>query len=91
MEAGPNFSVNRGRLVSLAARESVPVMYEWPEFVAEGGLISDGTDLADIFRGAETKLEGVGLVVGLDDTGVDPPPSWYSPTPPTSAGAIDTK
>jgi flagellar basal body P-ring protein FlgI len=34
-------------------------------------------DLADIFRGAETKLEGVGLVVGLDDTGVDPPPSWY--------------
>jgi putative tryptophan/tyrosine transport system substrate-binding protein len=52
MEAGPNISGNRGRLVSLAARESVPVMYEWPEFVAEGGLISYGTDPADIWRQA---------------------------------------
>ncbi len=25
----------------------------------------------------EMKVEGVGLVVGLDNTGVDPPPSWY--------------
>jgi putative ABC transport system substrate-binding protein len=40
MEAGPSFFMNRERLVSLAARESVPVMYEWPEFIAEGGLIS---------------------------------------------------
>ena len=52
MEAGPNFFMNRGRLVSLAARQSVPVMYEWPEFVTEGGLISYGTDLADIWRQA---------------------------------------
>ena len=52
MEAGPNLSVNRERLVSLAARESVPVMYEWPEFVAQGGLISYGTDTADIWRQA---------------------------------------
>ena len=34
-------------------------------------------DLAYITSGAETRLEGVGLVVGLDDTGVDPPPSYY--------------
>ena len=47
MEAGPDVSVNRERLVSLAARESAPVMYEWPEFVAEGGLISYGTDPAE--------------------------------------------
>jgi putative ABC transport system substrate-binding protein len=52
MEAGPTLSVNRERLVSLAARESVPVMYEWPEFPAEGGLISYGTDQADIWRQA---------------------------------------
>jgi putative ABC transport system substrate-binding protein len=52
MEAGPSFSVNRERLVSLAARESMPVMYEWPEFVGEGGLISYGTDPADIWRQA---------------------------------------
>jgi hypothetical protein len=36
-------------------------------------------DLAFIASRGETKLEGVGLVVGLDNTGVDPPPSaWRS-------------
>jgi putative ABC transport system substrate-binding protein len=44
--------MNRERLVSLAARESVPFMYEWPDFIAEGGLISYGTDRADIWRQA---------------------------------------
>jgi len=35
------------------------------------------SDLAYIQSSAETKLEGVGLVVGLDETGSDPPPSSY--------------
>jgi putative tryptophan/tyrosine transport system substrate-binding protein len=52
MEAGPNIWGNNKRLVALAARESVPVMYEWPDFVTEGGLISYGTDNADIWRQA---------------------------------------
>lgn len=34
-------------------------------------------DLAFVVSRGETKVEGVGLVVGLDHTGVDPPPSWY--------------
>ncbi|MBY0397068.1 MAG: flagellar basal body P-ring protein FlgI, partial [Thermoleophilia bacterium] len=34
-------------------------------------------DLAYIASASDLKLEGVGLVVGLDNTGVDPPPSWY--------------
>ncbi len=34
-------------------------------------------NLAEIRVSGETKLEGVGLVCGLEDTGVDPPPSWY--------------
>ncbi len=34
-------------------------------------------DLAYIVSNTETKLEGVGLVVGLDSTGVDAPPSLY--------------
>jgi putative ABC transport system substrate-binding protein len=52
VEAGPNIGTSRAQLISLAAREAVPVMYEWPEFVAEGGLISYGTDLADVWRQA---------------------------------------
>ncbi|HKI19815.1 MAG TPA: flagellar basal body P-ring protein FlgI, partial [Isosphaeraceae bacterium] len=34
-------------------------------------------DLAFVVSRGETKVEGVGLVVGLDNTGADPPPSWY--------------
>ena len=34
-------------------------------------------DLTYIQAHAGTKLEGVGLVIGLENTGVDPPPSYY--------------
>jgi flagellar basal body P-ring protein FlgI len=34
-------------------------------------------DLAFVLSRGEMKVEGVGLVVGLDNTGVDPPSSWY--------------
>jgi putative tryptophan/tyrosine transport system substrate-binding protein len=43
---------HRGQIISLAARAAVPMVYEWPEFVEEGGLMSYGTDLADIWRQA---------------------------------------
>ena len=34
-------------------------------------------DLAYVLQGGEIKVEGVGLITGLDDTGADPPPSWH--------------
>src|ERR1700722_3833086 len=34
-------------------------------------------DLSFVVSRGETKVEGVGLVVGLDNTGVDAPSSWY--------------
>jgi flagellar basal body P-ring protein FlgI len=34
-------------------------------------------DLSFVLSHGEIKVEGVGLVVGLDNSGVDPPPSWY--------------
>jgi putative ABC transport system substrate-binding protein len=40
MSADLFFQVRRDRLVALEARYKIPVMYEWPEFVAAGGLIS---------------------------------------------------
>jgi putative tryptophan/tyrosine transport system substrate-binding protein len=40
MSADLFFQVRRDQLVALEARYKVPVMYEWPEFVAAGGLIS---------------------------------------------------
>jgi flagellar basal body P-ring protein FlgI len=34
-------------------------------------------DLAFVVSNGELKVEGVGLVTGLDNSGADPPPSWY--------------
>jgi len=34
-------------------------------------------DLAYVLQASEIKVEGVGLVTGLENTGADPPPSWY--------------
>jgi len=38
--AGVFFQVVRDRLVALAARLSIPAIYEWPEFATAGGLMS---------------------------------------------------
>jgi hypothetical protein len=34
-------------------------------------------DLAYVLQSGEIKVEGVGLVTGLENTGADPPPSWH--------------
>ena len=40
MSADLFFQVQRDQLVALAASHRIPVMWEWPEFVDAGGLIS---------------------------------------------------
>jgi putative ABC transport system substrate-binding protein len=46
----PFFNSRREQLVSLAARHTVPAIYEWREFAEVGGLISYGTSLTGIWR-----------------------------------------
>jgi putative tryptophan/tyrosine transport system substrate-binding protein len=41
--------LQRGQLIALAARHAVPTMYEWPEFVRAGGLMSYSTVRAETF------------------------------------------
>ena len=48
----PFFNARREELVTLAAREGIPAIYEWREFPAVGGLMSYGTILADAYRQA---------------------------------------
>jgi putative ABC transport system substrate-binding protein len=48
----PFFTSRRERLIALAAQHSMPVIYEWREFVIGGGLMSYGTDIADAYRQA---------------------------------------
>jgi ABC-type uncharacterized transport system substrate-binding protein len=46
----PLFSSQRIKLVTLAARYRIPTIYFQSEFVAAGGLISYGTDYAEMYR-----------------------------------------
>ena len=48
--ADPFFAGRRDKLVALAAKHSLPSMWEWPEFVEGGGLMSYGTSIIDTFR-----------------------------------------
>jgi len=50
--ASPFFNIRRQQLVVLAARRTLPTIYEWREFAAAGGLMSYGTSLADAYRQA---------------------------------------
>ena len=50
MGADPFFQVYRDQVIQLAARHRIPTMYEWPEFVKSGGLVSYSTDRGEMFR-----------------------------------------
>lgn len=63
--ASPFFNSSREQLVLLAARQEVPAIYEWREFVEAGGLMSYGTNLADSFR-------QIGIYVGRILNGAKP-------------------
>ena len=49
---GPVIFNNSDQIVALAARETVAMMYEWRDLVTAGGLMSYGTNLAEISRQA---------------------------------------
>jgi putative ABC transport system substrate-binding protein len=44
------FTSRRGQFATLAARDKIPATYSQRDFVAAGGLMSHGTDLADSFH-----------------------------------------
>ena len=48
--ADPFFNARRNQIVALAARYSLPAIYEWREFVDAGGLISYGPSLPGVYR-----------------------------------------
>jgi len=52
LETGPLFYGIRERVIALAARDLVPMLYEWRTFVDEGGLMSYGSDIGAVYRQA---------------------------------------
>ena len=55
----PMFLSERRRLVDLAAKNRLPAVYPWREFVDAGGLMSYGPNLADLFRRAATYVDKI--------------------------------
>jgi putative ABC transport system substrate-binding protein len=53
------FFSERRRLVDLAAKNRLPVVYPQREFVDAGGLMSYGPNLADLFRRAATYVDRI--------------------------------
>jgi putative ABC transport system substrate-binding protein len=57
--AGPRFFAERKRIVELAGKYRLPAIYPEKEFVDEGGLMSYGTDLTDLFRRAAVYVDKI--------------------------------
>jgi putative tryptophan/tyrosine transport system substrate-binding protein len=51
------FISERRRLADLAAKNRLPAVYTWREFVDAGGLMSYGPNLAELFRRAATYVD----------------------------------
>ena len=50
IQADPFIHRRRAQLLALATRLAVPAIYTWREFAAEGGLMSYGPNLGDVYR-----------------------------------------
>jgi putative ABC transport system substrate-binding protein len=48
----PMFFSQRKEIIERAAKQRLPAMYEWKQFVQAGGLISYGADVPDVYRRA---------------------------------------
>ncbi len=57
--ASTMFFSERRRLVDLAAKNRLPAVYPWREYVDAGGLMSYGPNIADLFRRAATYVDKI--------------------------------
>jgi putative ABC transport system substrate-binding protein len=52
-------TAHRAPIISAVARNKVPAVYPLTEFARDGGLLSYGVDLVDIFRRAPTYVDRI--------------------------------
>ena len=55
----PWFNVHRRLLITLAARYRLPAMYEFRDYVRDGGLMSDGVSIPDMYRRAARYVDQI--------------------------------
>lgn len=51
--------IHRALIISLAARNDVPAVYQTPVIARDGGLLSYGADFADIFRRSASYVDNI--------------------------------
>jgi putative tryptophan/tyrosine transport system substrate-binding protein len=56
---GLYMNAHRATVISMAARNKVPVVYSSPQYAKDGGLISYGPDLEDLFRRAAPYVDRI--------------------------------
>jgi putative tryptophan/tyrosine transport system substrate-binding protein len=57
--ADPVLGFERPRILAFAAQHRLPAVYFWREFVAEGGLMSYGTNLTSVYRRAARSADKI--------------------------------
>ena len=57
--ATPMFDIHRRRLVDLATKNRLPTVYSFRGWTGDGGLMSYGPDIADLFRRAATYVDKI--------------------------------
>jgi putative ABC transport system substrate-binding protein len=50
LTASPFFDSRRDKIIAFAAQQKLPAMYHFHEYVVDGGLMSYGTSLAEVYR-----------------------------------------
>jgi len=71
--SSPSFSSERKRLVDLAAKNGLPTVYSFREYVDSGGLMSYGPDLADLSRRSATYVDRILKGARAGDLSVEQP------------------
>jgi putative ABC transport system substrate-binding protein len=56
---GVYMNFRRTKIISLAARHHVPGVYSSSDYARDGGLLSYGADLTDMFRGAAPYVDRI--------------------------------
>jgi putative ABC transport system substrate-binding protein len=69
----PILNSHRTKVAELAIKSRLPAIYPWPEFVQDGGLMSYGVSIADLFRRAAGYVDKILKGVKPADLPVEQP------------------
>ena len=69
----PMFNVQRQLIIERAAKQRLPAVYEWKQFVESGGLVSYGADVPDVYRRAAGLVDKILRGANAGDLPVEGP------------------